>query len=79
MIAELDRIALTRELPDAGLSTGAVGAVVHVYEDGQAYEVEFVTFSGESIGVFTVKSENVRELKEEELPYAGAASIRNVD
>lgn len=71
MIAELDRVALTGDLPEAGLGSGAVGAVVHIYEDGKGYEVEFVTFSGESIGVFTLEAKDLRELKEEELPYAG--------
>jgi hypothetical protein len=72
MIAELDRVALTSDLPEARLGSGAVGAVVHVYEDGRAYEVEFVTFSGESIGIFTVEAKDLRELQQEELPYAGA-------
>ena len=79
MIAELDRVALTTDLPRAGLSRGAVGAVVHVYADGKAYEVEFVTFSGESLGVFTLEAEDVRELKEDELPYAGASLLQNAD
>ena len=40
-IAELAMVALTRDVPDAGLDKGAVGCVVHVYADGAAYEVEF--------------------------------------
>ena len=61
MLAELDRVALATDLPEAGLSKGAVGTVVHVYAGGKAYEVEFVTFSGESLGIFTLEAEDVRE------------------
>lgn len=72
MIAELDRVALAKGLPEAGLEEGAVGTVVHVYLDAAAYEVEFVTFGGESVGVFTVERDAVRELGKGELPYARA-------
>lgn len=72
VIAELDRVALARDLPEAELKAGAVGTVVHVYRDGEAYEVEFVTFGGESVGVFTVERDAVRELGKGELPHARA-------
>ena len=72
MIAELDRVVLARDLPRAGLEEGTVGAVVHVHRDGAAYEVEFVTFGGESVGVFTVERDAVRELGKDELPHARA-------
>ncbi len=38
---ELDVVRLRRALPDANLPAGAVGAIVMVYDDGKAYEVEF--------------------------------------
>ncbi|MBA2441371.1 MAG: DUF4926 domain-containing protein [Rubrobacter sp.] len=60
MISELDRVALAKDLLEEGLKEGDVGTVVHVYRGGAAYEVEFVTFSGESLGVFTVEAEAVR-------------------
>ncbi len=74
MIAELERVALTRDLPESTLRAGDVGTVVHVYRDQAAYEVEFVSFSGESLGVFTVEAEGVRKLGEDDLPSTRSLS-----
>jgi hypothetical protein len=43
MISELDMVVLTRDLSEHGLQKGDVGTIVHVYNVGAAYEVEFVT------------------------------------
>ena len=45
MIKEHESVALTGDLPSAGLKAGDVGVVVHIYEDGEAYEVEFIEFA----------------------------------
>ena len=42
MIKELDTVVLAKDLKEYQLTRGDVGAVVHVYEGGKAYEVEFV-------------------------------------
>jgi len=45
-----DVVRLTVDLPDEGLSAGAVGAVVHVFEKPSlAYEVEFTDDDGRTI------------------------------
>ena len=59
-IAEHDMIVLTRDLPEHSLRTGDVGAVVHVYADGKAYEVEFVTGAGETLALETLEPKDVR-------------------
>ena len=56
MIKEHDRVVLTAPVPDEGLEPGDVGTVVHVYEDGGAYEVEFVTLDGHTAAVVTVET-----------------------
>ena len=43
MIKELDTVVLSRDLPEYDLNSGDIGAVVHRYAKGSAYEVEFVT------------------------------------
>ena len=53
MIKEHDCIVLTQDLPDDGLQAGDVGIVVHVHRNGAAYEVEFVTLTGETVAVAT--------------------------
>ncbi len=42
MIRELDTVVLARDLAEHDLKQGDVGAVVHRYQDGIAYKVEFV-------------------------------------
>jgi len=46
MIQELDTVVLTHDIEEYGLKQGDVGAVVHCYSDGAAFEVEFVTAVG---------------------------------
>lgn len=54
MIAELDCVALTRALPEFGLDTGDVGAVVMVFAGGAACEVEFGAEDGRTIALETL-------------------------
>lgn len=57
----LDTVVLNKDLPDLGLRRGDVGAVVEVYEpDG--LEVEFVTGSGQTQALVTLKTAEVRLL-----------------
>ncbi|HZA02198.1 MAG TPA: DUF4926 domain-containing protein [Hyphomicrobiaceae bacterium] len=44
MINELETIAFARALPDVSLEAGDLGTVVHVYQDGRGYELDFVTW-----------------------------------
>ena len=56
-------VALVEDLPDAGLSAGAVGTVVHVHSDPEpAYEVEFTDDQGRTIAVTTLRPEQVRDI-----------------
>ena len=62
----LDTIVLNRDLPDYGLRMGDLGAVVEVYEpDG--LEVEFVTASGRTAAVLTLKAQDVRPVADDDL------------
>ena len=51
---------LLRSLPSLGLKPGAVGVVVHVSNQGESYEVEFMNRHGGTIGVATVDARDVR-------------------
>ena len=70
MIRELETVVLTRCLPDHGLQEGDVGAVVHVYADGGAYEVEFVTLNGETVAVISLFAAQVRPIGRREIAQA---------
>jgi hypothetical protein len=62
----LDTIVLAKDFPNLGLQKGDLGAVVQVYEpDG--LEVEFVTASGRTEALVTLKTEVVRPVGESDL------------
>ncbi len=63
MIRELDIVVLAKDLKEHHLERGDVGAVVHVYEGGKAYEVEFVTGEGETIAVTTLPKDDIRPMQ----------------
>ena len=56
MIKEHDLVVLGTAVPSEGLVAGDVGTVVHIYHDGQAYEVEFTTLEGKTAAVITVEA-----------------------
>ena len=66
-IRELDTVVLVHDLEAYGLKRGDVGAVVHCYEDGNAFEVEFVTGEGETVAVVTLSEADVRPMRREEI------------
>jgi len=70
MIGEFERVALTRDLPDEGLVAGDAGTVVHVYEGGKGYEVEFYALNGRTIAVATVMADDVRPVGDEDVTHA---------
>jgi hypothetical protein len=63
---ELDTVVLIRDLPDAGLRSGDLGAVVQVY-GGEALEVEFVTASGRTQALLTLQVSDVRPVRDDDL------------
>lgn len=69
MLKEHERVILLASLPDEGLEVGDVGTVVHVYQDGQAYEVEFVALDGHTTAVATVESQNLRPVTRRDMTH----------
>ena len=63
MIRELDIVVLAKDLKEYQLERGDVGAVVHVYAGGKAYEVEFVTGEGQTIAVTTLSKGDIRPMQ----------------
>jgi len=69
MINEHGNVVLTVDLPSAGLVAGDVGVVVHAYESGKAYEVEFITLDGNTVAVVTLESDKIRAIRAREIPH----------
>ncbi len=66
MFKQLDTVVLDRDVPERGLCRGDLGAVVQTYEpDG--LEVEFVTASGRTQALVTLKTADVRTVMDEDL------------
>ena len=69
-IREHNRVVLTTDLAGDKLAAGDVGTVVHVYQDGDALEVEFVALDGESVAVVTLERAQVRPIAHREITHA---------
>jgi len=63
MITELDRVALTTDLPEYNLKTGDIGTVVLIHQEGLGYEVEFMTLTGKTITIISLFSSQVRAIR----------------
>jgi hypothetical protein len=70
MIKEHERAILKVPVPSEGLEKGDVGTVVHVYKDGAAYEVEFITLDGKTAAVVTLDAVQVRPVGQREITHA---------
>ena len=62
----LDVVVLNTDLPAHGLKRGDLGAVVDVY-DANAIEVEFVTASGRTRALVTLKRSDIRDVNDDDL------------
>lgn len=69
-IKEHDRVVLTTDLGGEKLAAGDVGTVVHVYREGKAFEVEFVSLDGETVAVVTLEDAQVRPVQRREITHA---------
>ena len=76
MIKEHDCIVLTQDIPDDGLEAGDVGTVVHIHRDEAAYEVEFITFTGQTVAVTTVLPSHLRPVTSQDIAHARELAAR---
>ena len=65
-LALLDPVVLTRDLPADGLQIGDVGTIVEVYDAG-AFEVEFLTATGDTRALVTLTPEHLRAATPEDV------------
>ena len=65
-----DVVALTTDLPEENLASGQVGSIVEIYNDGEAFEVEFVNVKGETYGLLTLYPEQLMLLHYEPVKIA---------
>ncbi len=75
MIKEHDRIVLLKDLPEDGLQSGDVGTVVHIYRQGEAFEVEFMTLDGGTVAVVTLLSSQIRAVSKRDITHVRELSV----
>ena len=66
MFKLLDTVALTHDIPAAGLRRGDLGAIVEVLASS-ALEVEFVAASGRTQALLTLGATDVRQVGDQDL------------
>ncbi len=71
---EHDRVVLKFDIREHGLKAGDVGTIVHVYEQGKAYEIEFVSLNGKTLAVATTEEQQVRPVRDREITHARAVA-----
>jgi hypothetical protein len=64
---EHETVVLLKDISESDLRSGDIGAIVHVYADGKAYEVEFISGDGQTIAVLTLDHTDVRPLAKKEI------------
>ena len=69
MIKEHDIVVLTEDVPEEQLTAGDVGTVVHIYKNGEGYEVEFMTLTGRTIAVATLLARQVRSVNRQDVAH----------
>ncbi len=70
MIEELERVALTTDLPAYHLKAGDMGTVVDITSNRQQYTIEFFTLDGETIAVVPLAAHQVRRVGHKEIAHA---------
>lgn len=69
MFQEHAQVVLASPLPALGLEPGDVGVVIHVHANGAAYEIEFMSLDGRTIGVQTLRSNQLRGVSASAVPH----------
>ncbi len=69
MYEEHNQVVLTCPLVTLGLEPGDLGVVVHVHTHGAAYEVEFMSLDGRTIGVQALQASQLRHATASAVPH----------
>lgn len=72
---EFELVVLTEDIIGGRLKTGDVGTISTVLGEGKAYEVEFVTYTGETLAVETLLPHQVRAVRASEVMTARDTAV----
>jgi hypothetical protein len=77
MIQEFEQAVLTVDLSEYGLVAGDVGTVVDITTNRQRMTLEFFNFSGETVAVVLVDSQQIRPIRTDEVMHARSVKTGN--
>ncbi|MDB5240031.1 MAG: hypothetical protein JWP57_656 [Spirosoma sp.] len=66
-MSEFDLVVLEDNGANERLKVGDVGTILTVYSEGKAFEVEFVTLTGELVAVETLLPHQIRTVRASEV------------
>ncbi len=72
MIKELDRVVFGDRIDEDDLEIGDIGTVVFIYKQQKGHEVEFMTFTGETVAVVSVLPSQIRTIRDREIAHVWA-------
>ncbi len=67
---ELDQVVVLEDLNEMPVRAGDIGTIVGIYQTNKAYEVEFVSLTGQTVGVATLAASKIRAIHEGEIAHA---------
>jgi len=70
LIEELERVALTGDLPAHHLKAGDMGTIVDITPNRQQFTVEFLTLDGETFVVVPLLAHQIRRVGSHEIANA---------
>lgn len=75
---EFDLVVLQADLAHGRLKEGDIGTILTVYNDGKAFEVEFVTLTGESVAVETLLPHQIRTVRASEVMAVRDTTVKEI-
>ena len=66
-MTEFDLVVLQEDIQTKRLKAGDIGTILSVYGESKAYEVEFVTLTGEAVAVETLLPHQIRPVRPSEI------------
>lgn len=75
MLRKFELVVLAEDVINRKLKAGDVGIIATVLGEAKAYEVEFVTYTGETLAVETLMPHQIRSIRASEIMTARDTSV----
>lgn len=75
IVKEHDSVVLVSDVPEHGLKAGDLGVVVYCHTKNEAFEVEFMTVTGITVAVITLRASQIRAVGTRDLPQVRELNV----